>query len=291
MNRLQCALFLGLSVFALTASADPTAYLVDNADDFGTLDLNTGVFTLIGTLSPFPNGPIPPHTGSGNIVGMGFAPNGTLYAADNANPSNFYIVNPATAGITMQGPLGGYDSGGSTVGPDGLIYSVAFNGNAPFYTVDPATLASHIINPTTGILSSGLAVIDSGEFYAEDLSVGNEEHLEQISLLSGQVTQVGDGLGFNATAGTTVGNTVYAVGVTNSIPNVPLLETIDTTTGTATLVADITGLLPNTFPLAVAYDNYSSVPEPSSVWLDGIGLAAAIAFWYRRAFLNASSRC
>jgi hypothetical protein len=58
--------------------------MTDSANEFGTLNLVTGVFT------PIANQPV-------TIFGMGFAPNGALYAVDNGDPEgSTYQVDPLT---------------------------------------------------------------------------------------------------------------------------------------------------------------------------------------------------
>lgn len=248
-----------LSVMPVFASA---VYMTDSDNEFGSLNLTTGVFTPISTTSP-------------TIYGMGFTSGGTLYGTDNQNPSNVYTINPGTGTATLVGAAPPYSALGSTVGPNGLIYAVS--DNSAFYTINPSTLATNTINASLGFANDGLAVFDNGQFYTDASTGTPSDLLEQVNPVTGAPTQIGVGLGFEAYAGTLVGNTLYAVGLAPGV--IPVLETIDTTTGTGTLVADITGMGPDASPDAVAY---SAVPEPGTCLLAGLGVLALAAFRLRR---------
>ena len=96
-----------------SASADNIAYAATFGGDFGTLDLDTGVYSNIGS-SGLPVGP---------IFGMGFIGN-TLYGADNSNPSaGFYSIDPSTGLATSINPSMGSSVVGGTTG-FGSFYSV-----------------------------------------------------------------------------------------------------------------------------------------------------------------------
>lgn len=260
------AILAGCVLYAMPLCAS-SVYLADSDNEFGTLNLTTGVFTPIGTVS-VPVGQ--------NIYGMGFTSGGTLYGTDSSPFANVYTINPGNGATTQVGSASN-SSNGSTVGSNGLIYGVSQDTSAVFFTINPSTLATNTINGSLGFTSDGLATFDNGEFYTSLSTVS--DLLEEIDPTTGVVTQIGTGLGFNALAGTLVGNTLYAVGLVSN--TVPVLETIDTSTGTGTLVADITGI--SGIPDALAYNNNSSaVPEPAAGWLGGFGVLALVVIGRRR---------
>lgn len=85
-------IFIGALLLCLPIYAG-TVYMTDSANEFGTLNLVTGVFT------PNANQPV-------TIFGMGFAPNGALYAVDNGDTvGTAYQVDPLTGNLTHLAPL------------------------------------------------------------------------------------------------------------------------------------------------------------------------------------------
>jgi uncharacterized protein (TIGR03437 family) len=177
-------LTIGLLV-ALAGSlrADDFAYMLGtaangNENPFGTVDLKTGAFTLIGNM------------GSGGYDGLAVA-NGILYTEQNGL---LYSVNTSNASLTLIGGLSGHNLGtfGSTT--TGL-YSVA---NAPSSQV--TTLYS--INPETGAVTTigpiGASAVPNGLGSGVILSVGSstlymefDNTLYTINTTTGAATQVG----------------------------------------------------------------------------------------------------
>jgi uncharacterized protein (TIGR03437 family) len=177
-------LTLGVLV-ALPASlqADNLAYMLGTAalgveNPFGTVDLKTGAFTLIGNM------------GSGGYDGLAVA-NGVLYTEQNGL---LYSVNTSNASLTLIGGLNGHNLGtfGSTT--TGL-YSVA---NAQSSQV--TTLYS--INPETGAVTTigpiGASAVPDGLGSGVTLSVGSstlymefQGTLYTINTTTGAATQVG----------------------------------------------------------------------------------------------------
>lgn len=265
MNKIG-ALLAGCLCCAIPLFAT-SVYMTDSTNEFGTLDLITGVFTPINTT---------PAT----IYGMSFGPNGTLYATDDKAPSNVYTINRATGTATNLGASNGYTAYGSAVGSNGLIYAVSEHpSDSAFYTINPSTLATNTINASLGFPSDGLAVFDNGQFYTDDDTGTGSDTLEQIDPTTGAVTQIGSGLGFETFGGALVDGTFYTIGVLVSGP--PVLETVDPTTGTATFVTDITGMSPGATPDAIAYNTPSPAPEPCTQFLAGLGALLFAAIWLR----------
>jgi PEP-CTERM motif len=241
-----------LLLMAVTASADSVYAVFDNggANSYGSLDTATGVFTPIGAQTP-------------NLFGMGFATNGNMYGTDSQNPNaGVYQIDPLTGNLTSLGASTN-STVGSTVGNNGLIYAVSNDSNAIFYTIDPGTLNTNIIN-TLGFQSDGLALFANGLFYTDVLGAGMDS-LVSVDPSTGIATVIGTGMGVQIYTGTNVNGTIYGG---NNLGN---LYTIDLTTGVATLVTAITGAGGNLDALAF---NNNAVPEPSTLLLGGIALAA-----------------
>ncbi len=163
--------------------ADNLAYMLGTAalgveNPLGTVDLNTGVFTLIGNM------------GSGGYDGLAVA-NGILYTEQNGL---LYSVNTRNANLTLIGGLSGQNLGtfGSTTSG---LYSVA---NAPSSEV--TTLYS--INPETGAVTAigpiGASAVPNGLGSEVILSVGSstlymefDSTLYTINTATGAATEVG----------------------------------------------------------------------------------------------------
>jgi hypothetical protein len=243
-----------LILCAALASAAPLhasyVYLADSANEFGTLNLTTGVFTLIAVQSD-------------PVSGMGFAPGGIMYGIGSAfgtdDPAQVYEIDPLNAAMTVLGSVLPSDYG-ATVGADGLIYALSGDDFAIFYTVDPAGLSVHTINANLGFGINGWTAFDGGQLYTTSGTT-----LERIDPTSGVITPVGDS-GVGIEAGSVVDGILYGIATDNS--NVSSLYSLDPTTGAATLLLTITGMNSGAYVTAIA----APVPEPSAFWLAAVCL-------------------
>jgi uncharacterized protein (TIGR03437 family) len=164
----------------LTANAYMLATAAAGVENpFGTVDLNSGAFTLIGNM------------GSGGYDGLAVA-NGVLYTEQNGL---LYSVNTANANLTLIGGVTGNPNlatfGSTTTGLYGLAGAGSF---------EVATLFS--INPQTGAITTigpiGASAIPNGQTYYQRLSVGSStlymesnSNLYTINTTTGAATQVG----------------------------------------------------------------------------------------------------
>jgi uncharacterized protein (TIGR03437 family) len=173
------------ALVALPASlqADDRAYMLGTAapgvaNPFGIVDLNTGVFTLIGNM------------GSGGYDGLAVA-NGVLYTEQNGL---LYSVNTSNANLTLIGGLTGLNL--STFGST----TTGLFGMAPTGSSSVETLFS--INPETGAITAigpiGASAIPNGTGFYARLSVGsstlymeNDSNLYTINTTTGAATPVG----------------------------------------------------------------------------------------------------
>jgi uncharacterized protein (TIGR03437 family) len=161
--------------------ADDFAYMLGTAapgvpNPFGTVNLDSGAFTLIGNM------------GSGGYDGLAVA-NGVLYTEQNGL---LYSVNTTNASLTLIGGLTGNNFatfGSTTTG----LYGLAATGSQSV-----ATLFS--INPQTGAVTAigPVGVIGNGQGYYARLSVGsstlymeNNSNLYTVNTTTGAATQVG----------------------------------------------------------------------------------------------------
>src|SRR5580693_6800907 len=154
-----------------------TAALGDQ-NPLGIVDLDTGVFTLIGNM------------GSGGYDGLAVA-NGILYTEQNGL---LYSVNTSNANLTLIGGLNGNNLaafGSTTTG----LYGLAGTGSnvvATLFSINPETGAITAIGPL------GASAVPNGQGYYARLSVGSStlymefnSNLYTINTTTGAATQVG----------------------------------------------------------------------------------------------------
>jgi hypothetical protein len=170
-----------LVLAASPVKGDDTAYF-QSGGQFGTIDLTTGVVTLLGM----------PNYSFGFTAGLGEV-GGTLYTA-SYETGTLYTVNPASGALN---PVGNssiiiYSLGSTTTGlyATGWPAGTNVNSNPPlyFYSIDPRTAAAKQI---------GQFNISPG-FYARSFSVGSPtlyfadyENLYSVDTDSGNATMIG----------------------------------------------------------------------------------------------------
>ena len=127
----------GVTLAPSNLLADTFAY-AESGGGFGTIDLNTGIFTKTLQLNAF-------------NYGLGVA-NGNLYG--DGGPSGFvYQINPSTGAVTVApNPynLNGTGFGSTTAG----LFLVQAGNPANLYSIDPITGKGTLIG-STGILAGG----------------------------------------------------------------------------------------------------------------------------------------
>lgn len=131
-----CVVYSLALFISLTAGlkADTIAYAGSSSGAFGTIDLNTGAFTLLGN--------------SGQpLAGLAVA-NGSIFATSyHAANGTLFEVSQTDGSLTTVGSATGilYDDFGSTT--TGL-YAVGLSGTQDLYSIDPTTGAATLIGPT-----------------------------------------------------------------------------------------------------------------------------------------------
>jgi hypothetical protein len=252
--RLNVFGVIALSLFAIIPAgrAGTVAYAIDAGGNFGTIDLTNGVFTDIGNISP-------------RLEGMGDA-SGTLYGAPLLTQT-LVSINPANAQTTTVGGPAGFnygDLGSTTAGLYGLDYS------NNLYSINPVTGIPTLIGPLGVPAASGGLSADGASLYLAD-----GPNLYSVNTSTAQLTLIGD-MGLEIGAMVVSGGILYGASL-----NCPCsLDTLNTSTGQATFVANITGAPFGLYGLASPQT--SSTPEPSTSVLLVAALAALMACLRRR---------
>jgi len=263
-------------VFALTfcalvvpgLKADVIAYAtLQNSitDTFGTLDLNTGVFTAINSLEP------------GQLQLASF--DGSLYAIETRGNS-LYQVNTTTGDLTTIGSLGSYNAGqiGATTGE---LYAELLNNSLD--SVNPSTAA-------TTLIASDFEP-SSGNWYALSNN-GSTLYLSVDSTLysvaaNGVITAIGTNYGTPvAGQGTAlIGALLVDGGVLYGGQEEGYIDTINTTTGVATNLSTLQGTYAGEAIYGLAPDTVTTTatPEPRSLMLLVLALASMACFRRRLA--------
>jgi hypothetical protein len=267
-------LILGLVALALLVGGAGTAwagpvFVAGSGNEFGTINLTTGMFTSIGTLA------LPTND---NLFGMGFGADGNLYGLDSQLPNaHLWRINKANANVTDLGAIG-QSAIDMTADASGKVYALS-QGASVFYTMKPPSLTTTVVGPT-GITGTGLAAVTANGsqlFAGSTNSITGTTELNAVNLATGSATPIGD-TGFFVINGLFFQGTLYGFD-----DNVDAIVTINTTTGVGTHVA--TYSLPNSdviFASATVERGPTVVPEPASLTLLGLGVASLAGYGWRR---------
>ena len=262
---------LGLTAPAVQAQ---TAYVDSNSsgvDTFGTLNLQTGQFTSIGTLSS-------------ELFALGFGANGTLYGLGPASTStvtstgtSLYQIATATGAETLVQSFAGFNVLGGSGNADGTFTAITqpdVDGHSSLFTVDPAAQTA-TAGAMTFANADGLAVAgDSGNVYVSDNSVTGSatDGLDLVNTAARHPTTayLGDTGITDLYTGLFSGGQLYTFGFNpNDVSPAEGVYTLNTDTGAATLVA-ATSNNQDIYAAAVAP---AAVPEASTTLSFGLLLA------------------
>jgi hypothetical protein len=294
---IQQKLIVSLVLFScvVPASAD-AVYVVNSNNQFGTVDLGTGAFRQIGPNTPEAEGGLVP------------VPNGSLLTLTASGSLD--AINPRTGLTTVIGPTGlgdcsmptspcGPTSANTIAGLAGVIYGTDYAGN--LYTVNPATGRATLIGPTgippvTFVPLSTPNPDGSLNFFGEGLFAANgklyalfetgtvnfttgaitpiiSDSLYQIDAATGATTVVAP-ITFGVETAADVNGTVYAFDNATSE-----ILTVNLRNGNTSFVSNLE-------PAAGLVFGATPTPEPFSVALSGIGIAAMIACRLRKGGKN-----
>jgi hypothetical protein len=193
-----------------------------SGDVFGRLDVGTGAFDQISTLTT------PGHT----ITGMGFGTDGQIYGFGfgfvNGTPStDLYRIDPATGSATDLGAVG-FNPVGAASGSSGVLFGIDGFTNQFFSDTPPSTTTTLI--SSLAFSGDGLVAIGpDGNLYATGNGDGS---FFRVDTSNGATTLVGNTGHGDLYAGSFVGSTLYGFAA-----NTKAIVTIDTSTGATASVA------------------------------------------------------
>jgi hypothetical protein len=253
-----CIAALCAVVNPASVQADQMIFVAGTGNEFGTLDVNTGVFTNIGTMN-LPAGD--------QIFGMGFGADKNLYAVDNQINANVWRIDTTTAAVTMVGTLN-QTAIDTSADNTGKMFAIAQGANANVYTFNPPSLTTTLIGPS-GITSGGLGAVNATGTAMFTSIIGTNPTYDtgSVNLTTGAVTDLTpSGTGFDVINGYFIGNTLVGFDFTKDA-----IVTINTTTGAVTQTG--TYSLPNGDAILASSLLLSQIPEPSGLVL---GLIATL---------------
>jgi hypothetical protein len=285
LTRQKLIVLLTLVLFAAPASAGILVYVV-NGQQFGTVDLGTGAFNPIG--------PGTPQGADGLVPG----PNGSLFTLtfsgdlDSINPATGVLSRIGATGLadcsTLASPCGPTSSN-AIAALGGTIYATDFNND--LYTVNPLTGAATLIGATgipavTFIPDATIPGGDTfdgfdeslfsagGNLYATFDAINIEPNpftvtpiispdLYQINPLTGHATLIGP-TSLTLGASLDLNGTIYT------------FDDMDSQVLALSLANGSTSFVSNFDPAAGVIDGAAPTPEPASIMLVGIGVAAVV---------------
>ena len=265
---------LGLATLAALGLAAPAAHAqtayVDSfgssVNTFGTLDLQTGSFTSIGTLST-------------QLYALGFGANGMLYGLAPASNSGtgLYQVATDTGAETLVQNFTDFNVFGGSMNADGTFTAIAApdsNNHSNLFTVNPVAETA-TAGTMTFANADGLAVSDgSGNVYVSDINTpGNgTDGLDVVNTAAKHpgTAFLGDTGIASVFTGLFSGGQLYTFGYDpNSTGQPEGIYTLNTDTGASTFVAATS----NDQSILAAALAPAAVPEASTTVSFGLLLA------------------
>jgi hypothetical protein len=260
MHIQQRALRTAVSCVALLIAstavvADNFAYMGTVAGEFGTINLNTGVFSILGN--------------SGQTLAGMAVTNGAIYASSYHTAGKLFTVNPTNGSVTLVGNSTSlvYDDFGSTT--SGLY---AIGTDAALYSINSITGAETYIGPTGLSFGSWRSLSTN----SNTLYFANGPDLYTLNRNTGAPTLVGN------MGGPQIGALLEEAGQLFGGTDLPTLKvaTLNTTTGLATIGPALSGssspfyaIAPFPLPSAAGDYNHNGVIDAADypVWLKGLG--------------------
>jgi len=235
-----------------SAPTDSIAYVALGTNEFGTIDLNTGVFTQIGNMGQL-------------LSGLGVV-GGRLYGGVNTGDT-LYRVNPTTGRLTAvgTGSILYADTGSTTSGLYALscLASCGVGGARDLYSINSATGAATLIG-STGIGQENIAIgMSSG---GGTLYFTSDSDLYSLNTTTGAATLIGN-TGLSAIGALVFENGVLYAGLYPSAQ----VYALNPRTGAAHLVSTCGGCAGAFWGLAphrpAAGGFVAPIPKPSSLRL------------------------
>jgi hypothetical protein len=228
-------LVLGLTLPGIV-SADNIDYAVTMGNQLGTIDLQTGAFTQIGTVNGI--------AGGGDTEDLARLPGGLLYGS-NTN-SELFLIDPVALTTSLVGACGNN------------IFGLAFRQDGTLFGCSDDTL--YQINPNTGAPTLVGAMGVNSIYYDIKFDSGGHLYLVENSTLYLVNTSTGQALQIGQSGA--IGFVVWALDFDNGTlfgftPGGQIVS-INTTTGVGTFVANET----ESSPIVTAAPGGVSVGEP-----------------------------
>lgn len=211
-----------MSCLPLMTCADQIDYAVTTQNQLGTVDLQTGAFTLLGSVIGI---------GGGETGDIAREPGGLLYGIDSS--SRLVLIDPVTLTTSLIGNTG-LNIFALAFRPDGTLFGLSSPEN--LYTIDKATGVPTLVAPISGASTASYYDIrfDSvGKCY---LLTGSST-LYTLDVSNGQATLVGS-------VGYSVYNVTYDNGTLYGFTTGGKIISTNNTTGAGTIVSKESELYP-----------------------------------------------
>jgi hypothetical protein len=268
---------LSLSLIAFAPSAKALVWACDWSGNLYNVNTSDASLGLIGS------------TGLADLGALEFGPDGNLYGFTSGSSASLYRIDPNTAAPTLIGSLGlsfviegalTFSSGGTAYGAHS--YPSLLN----LFTVDVNTGVATEGPPigTTLHESNGLAWRSDGMLVSVD---PQDDGLEAIDPITGAVTNIAT-LPFSpgAVSGMTTDYSTslsyLGTGMDAIFPGTNSLYTFDLYTGATNLIGEFSGFANPGEIYGVSGLAASTVPEPTTLLLLGMGLTGLAAYRKRR---------
>ena len=243
----------GVALWALVltlsgnARADVVDYAVTSANQLGTIDLQTGVFTQIGTVNGVAG------STEGDLTRL---PGGLLYGVDSS--SRLVLIDPVALTTSLVGPCGnGIEA--LAFRKDGALFG---SSGSQLFTINPNTGTATLVG-AMGVSSSfwDIKFDGSGQLYLAQNS------LYKVNTSTGHATLVG-AIGFSVWALDFENGTLYG------FTTVGQIISINTTTGAGTLVSTQT----QSHPIIGAAPG-GGLPGAPYLTIQQTNVNSAVLFW------------
>ena len=204
------------------------------------------------------------------IVAMGGHDGGVLYGISNTST----LIDMSPDG-SHQNPVGPLDNGILSLAllsdGDGTMFGASYQ---DLYTINPLTAATTLIGHMGSFLENGLVGIQFDNFddtlYLVEQNGGPTSSLYTVNTATGLASLVGP-IGFAVTSLYEVNNSMFGYTADGKVISV------SRKTGAGLFLSNETGL---TGVIIGASSN--AIPEPSSIFLAGLGTLALLAYRHRR---------